>query len=290
MTETFTGLAAGTYVITVTDANGCVVSSGSITLSATDQINITASPTSPTCSGGTNGSITFTVTNAVPNSTVVLKNSNGTTVKTVTAVSNGVHETISGLAAGMYSLTTTDANGCSSTVPVNIPSGSLVMISAPTVSPILCNGGTATVSFTVSGGTAPYRSCLNQNNQSFSSCILCKDGACNAVQSITGVPAGSYELVVTDTNGCSSSVAVTVTQPQPVNFSIQTSSNSCPRNQSVLTVNATGGTAPYRYQLDGGTVHQGGSSYSFGCVANGSHTVTVTDANGCMKTARISFS
>ena len=267
--------------------HGCVVNSGSITLSATDQINIKASPTSPTCFGGNNGSITFTVTHAVPNSTVVLKNGNGMTIKTISNVPNGVTETIFGLPAGLYSLTATDANHCSSTIPVNIAAGEKVVINSLSVSPIKCYGGEATVSFTVSGGTAPYRSCLSQDNQCFSSCILCHDGACNGVQTFTNVPAGNYELVVTDVNGCSAQIAVNVTQPQPVSFTYQTSSDKCPKNESTLTVNATGGTAPYSYQLDKGAFHQDGSSYSFGCVTNGSHTVTVKDANGCIRTAQI---
>ena len=287
-TETFTDLAAGTYVITVNDANGCMMSSGSITLSPVDQINITVSPKSPTCSGGTNGSIMFTITNAVAPSKVVLKNASNMTVKKLTHVPNGVAETIKCLAAGSYSLTVTDSNGCSSTVPVTIPQGSKVMINAPSgmpmVSPILCYGGTATISFTVSGGTPPYQSCLYQDNQSRKSCIVCQNGRCNEVQSITGVPAGDYDLVVTDANGCSASVAVIVTQPQPFNFTIQTSTKSCPKNQSKLKVKATGGTAPYSYRLDGGAFQ---NNCSFGCVKNGKHKVSVKDANGCIKKAWI---
>ena len=218
-------------------------------------------------------------------STVVLKNSNNVTVKTITNVPNGVQKTITGLAAGMYSLTATGSNGCSSTVPITVAAGANVLINGLSVNPIECNGGTTTVSFTVSGGTAPYLFCLVESNLYYSSCKVCNDGACNAVQTFTGVPAGNFELVVTDANGCFAAQSITITQPQPVNFTTHTSSQSCPRNSSQLTVTATGGTPPYSYQLNGGAFQNNGN---LGCVTNGTKpTVTVKDANGCTKTAKV---
>lgn len=265
-------------------AHTSTASSGSITVSVVEQINITVAPTSPTCSGGVNGSITFTINDAVPPSTVILENSSNMMVKTVTDVPNGVAETIDDLAAGLYCLTVIDAFGCSSKVPVNIPRGARVMINAPScvpmVSPIDCCGGTATVSFTVSGGTAPYQSCLYENNQCRTSCIAYQDGQ----QCMNDVPAGDYELVVTDTYGCYASVAVLVPQPQLLTFTIKTSSRSCPKNRSKLKVKARGGTAPYSYRLDAGAFQNNGT---FCSVKNGEHMITVKDAHGCMKTVRI---
>lgn len=159
------------------------------------------------------------------------------------------------------------------------------MINGLTVSPIKCFGGKATVSFTISGGTPPYRSCLLQGNQCFSSCMTCNDGACDGVQTFTNVPAGNYELEVTDANGCEAEVSVIIKQPTALNFTTQTSTKACPANTSSLTVTSTGGTPPYMYQLDGGAFQ---SSNNLGCQKNGTkHTVTVKDANGCTVTAQV---
>ena len=140
-TEDLSGLAAGTYSVTVTDANGCSTTT-SITL--TEPALLVASATSPTFVGGNNiscngladGSIDLTVTGGNAAYTFSWTGPNSFTATT---------EDLSGLAAGTYSVTVTDANGCSTTTSITLTEPALLVASAtsPTFvggNNISCNG------------------------------------------------------------------------------------------------------------------------------------------------------
>src|SRR5207249_5239488 len=147
-------------------------------------------------------------------------------------------------AAGTYSYTVTDHNGCLSTTTGTITEPSAVVATSSNTA-ILCHGGNSTVSVDASGGTAPY------------------SGTGDFVHA-----AGTYSYTVTDHNGCLSTTTGTITEPSAV---VATSSNTailCHGGHSTVSVDAGGGTAP-----DSGTgavVH-----------AAGTYSYTVTDHNGC---------
>ncbi|HIA35600.1 MAG TPA: PKD domain-containing protein [Flavobacteriales bacterium] len=169
----------------------------------------------------------------------------------------------------------TDASGCSETAlaPINDLGGGTAAIS-PTM--VLCNGGTngdATV--TMTGGTAPYSYAWNtipmQTN----------------VQA-TGLIAGTYEVTVTDINGCSDTVTTSIIEPNILTSSININSNvSCNNTcDGEASITVSGGTFPYTY-LWNDPLSQTSSSADSLCA--GHVFVTVTDLNGCFITENVTI-
>src|SRR5205823_1801567 len=113
--------------------------------------------------------------------------------------------------------------------------------------PILCFGGTTTVSITATGGTRPYSG----------------DGA------HSGVSAGPFSFTVTDANGCSTVVSGTISQPPALRASESHDPILCFGGTTTVNITASGGTSPY----SGDGAHSG--------VSAGPFSFTVTDANGC---------
>ena len=123
--------------------------------------------------------------------------------------------------AGPYSYLVTDANGCATTVSGTITQPNPLVGSA-SAGTILCNGGTTTVVISASGGTAPYT------------------GTGSFV-----VGAGPYSYLVTDANGCATTVSGTITQPNPLVGSASVGTILCNGGTTTVVISASGGTAPY---------------------------------------------
>ncbi|MFN5877456.1 MAG: beta strand repeat-containing protein, partial [Flavobacteriales bacterium] len=243
---TFT-VSAGSYSYTVTDANGCTAStSATVTEPSVLTVGIVGSDYNGygvSCYQSTDGSADATANGGV--SGYSYSWSNGST-----------SEDLSGLAAGSYSVTVTDANGCSAGETVVLVEPTKVNISA-TNTAIACFGGNSTVTVTTWGGALQYQ--VNDAGT-------------------YSVPAGSYTYNVVDANGCSASTDITIGQPALLVASTSTSDYngygvSCNGGSNgEVMVSATGGTAPYS-----GTGNNAGLSA-------GSYSYTVTDANGCSST------
>ncbi|MFN8277651.1 MAG: gliding motility-associated C-terminal domain-containing protein [Chitinophagales bacterium] len=247
--DSISGVAAGTYFVTVTDNNGCS-NSGSATV--TEPANaLVASLVSHniSCNGAGDGSIDVTV-------------NGGGTPYAFTWSNSATTEDISGLSAGNYSVTINDANGCSTTLNGSIAEPAILTASA-TGSNLICNGGTnGTVTSTVSGGTTPYS-------------YLWSNFATSA--NLSNVGAGNYTVIVTDKNGCTATASDSVRQPAALGLSFTVRNVGCQGgNTGMVRVVASGGVNPYSYAWS-----NGGTLDSISGVAAGTYFVTVTDNNGC---------
>ncbi|QQS29850.1 MAG: hypothetical protein IPM47_02515 [Sphingobacteriales bacterium] len=248
-TEDRTGLAAGTYTVTVTDANNCTaVTSATVTQPAA-ALSLSTSVTDVLCFGNSTGAINLTVTG-------------GTSPYTYNWGGGVTTEDLTGLAAGTYTVTVTDANNCTAVTSATVNQPPVLAVST-TMTPVLCNGGpTGGVNLTVSGGTTPYS-------------YLWSNGA--TTEDISGVVAGTYTVTVTDANNCTAVTSETVTQPlellvtcSKVDVSITNGSDGA-ANASV-----SGGTTPYTYLWSNGA-----TTSEITGITVGTYTVTVTDANNC---------
>jgi hypothetical protein len=257
---TATGLSAGTYTITVTDANGCTATSTATITQPPALIATTSIVANVNCNGGTNGSASVTASGGT-NPYNYLWNPSGQTNATAT-----------GLSAGTYTVTVTDGHGCTETATAVITQPLLALSASTTiVSNVSCNGGVnGSASVTATGGTNPYDYLWNPSNQT------------NATA--TGLSAGTYTVTVTDANGCTETVTAVITQPLlALSASTTILSNvSCNGGANgSANVIAAGGTSPYNYIWN----PSGQTNATATGLSVGIYKVTVTDANGCTATA-----
>ena len=259
-TSSQTGLIAGTYSVTITDANGCVASCNSVvgqpgvltaTVDVQDELTV----------NGCNGSATANPTGGTPPYSYDW--SDGQTTQTA-----------SNLCAGVYIVTITDANGCEFTTSnvVNPPTCDLdVTLSGTNVS---CNEGT--------DGSATATPITQQNYAPFT--YEWNNG--DTTQTLTGITAGPYTVMVTDSIGCEASGTVVITEPTPLSVSTsvvdELTFNGC---DGEATATSSGGTSPYSYEWSDGQTTSTASN-----LCPGTYTVTVTDANGCEETVTITVS
>lgn len=258
-TANVTGLCAGTFNAVVTDASGCTANA-SVTINEPAAINLTPSSNDATC-GASDGDVSVTATGGAGGFTYLWDDPGASTTATV-----------NGLPAGAYTVTVTDANGCTETVTATINTTTGGTAAAVVDNNVSCFGvcdGEATASMT--GGAAPFT-------------YLWSDGQTTATA--TGLCAGNYNVNVTDNNGCSSSATITITEPTALNAAITAQANpSCAGVcDGTATVSATGGTTTYTYSWT-----SGGTAANETGICAGNTTVTVTDANGCTVNANLTL-
>jgi PKD repeat protein len=221
-----------------------------VEISSANICNYTISNTvvQPTCSGIDNGSITPSV-------------SGGTSPYSYVWTNNASSSSISGLAAGTYSVTITDAASCDTTMNFSLAYNTTLNLTA-TKTDVTCNGladGTAVASTTGSTGYT----------------YAWSNGATTA--STSGLVAGNYNVTVLDVNGCSANASVTINQPSPVQASFTTAMNS---NTSTATFSNTSSPGSYSWNFDdGNTSTQTNPVHVFG--ENGTYNVCLTVTSTC---------
>ena len=244
------------YVLWETDDCGpstCV----SVVVSVTDPPEVSISNTPITCAGDNDATATVSIAGGTPPYSILW--SNGATTPNI--------ET---LGAGTYTVTVTDAAGCIVSEEVTIIDPDELSINLESAIDPSCFGdANGEISVTISGGIPPYT--LDWSNG-------------QTEPTISGLMAGNYILTVTDSNGCISSISVTLNEPDPLTVEavLVVHVTSSGQNTGSLTVQGFGGTEPYTYIWD-----HGPEGPTVQDLPAGFYTVTVTDANGC--TATYSF-
>jgi gliding motility-associated-like protein len=246
-TATATGLAAGNYTVIVSSSSGCTAN-GSVTVGSGGTITASVAPTHVSCNGLSTGSAIVTGSGGTAPYTYLW--SNGATTATAT-----------GLAAGSYTVTVSDAASCSVTQSVTITQP-LALTATTTVAPSSCATSTGSATVTASGGTSPYT-------------YLWSNGVTTATAS--SLTAGNYTVAITDSRGCIINRAVTISQPTALTGSIaatQVSCNGSANGSAIATI--TGGASPLSFLWSNAA-----TSPSISNLSPGTYTLTVTDANGC---------
>lgn len=248
-------LPAGQYFIKITDANGCTYGSAgnfsdSIYVASLPPFNFTITTTTANCTNGTATMGPITGSGVAPYS-YLWSNS-----ATTTSINN--------LTAGSYSLTVTDANGCSRTRTEQVHQAIQIAVNTtPTNSTCLQNNG-ALMTFG-SGGTPPYS-------------YLYGNGATTQAQ--TGLAPGYYPVTVTDANGCSGHGGGYIGTSTPVNVTFSATPSSCNGATGSATVAISGGQAPYTVNWSTYPAQTGTTASN---LAAGAYSFLVTDANGCTR-------
>lgn len=259
-TQTITGLAAGTYSVTVTDENGCTQSgSGTVNNFDCSGFSATASTVNVTCNGGSDGSATATPA--------------GGTTPYVYAWSDGqTMQTAIDLSAGNYMVTVTEDAGCQQVLMVTITEPLAVSISANTVNDPSCNGGVdGSITVSASGGNGGFTYLWSNSGMG---------------EMISNLAAGSYTVTATDMSNCTGTLTVNLENPPLLVLNSLLIQNTICNGDStgLATVGASGGTPNYSYEWPDG---QTGPTHAN--LPAGDFSVTATDANGCMDTLTVTI-
>lgn len=252
--QDLTGVGAGEYNLLVTDNNLCSVNINTV-LTEPTAVTFANTTTSPLCYGLSTGAIDVTVNGGV--TPYAYNWSNGATTQDLSSV-----------AAGNYSLSYTDANGCNGTANMTITQPDTLLI-GKTVTNIKCYGDTVgSISLTISGGTSPYT--YSWSNGS-------------TTEDIMNIPSGAYTATVTDSHGCVAIDATQITQPDSLYIALQSPTLFNGHNVSFhsgsdgsIELTVTGGVSPYTYLWSDGSSQE--DLYN---VVAGNYVVTVIDLNGC---------
>ncbi|MBE9601402.1 MBG domain-containing protein, partial [Pedobacter sp. MC2016-24] len=249
---TASGLAAGTYTVTVKDANLCQTTQSFTITQPAAILSATTASTGVSCFGGSNGTATVNVSGGTP------------TYSYLWAPLGGTSASISGRPAGNYTCTITDSKGCTlvKNVTIATPAAFSATMSKTDVS---CSGGTnGSATVVASGATAPY------------SYAWSPTGGTQATAS--GLAAGNYTVTITDVNTCSYTVSVTIGQPAALSVTSSKTDVLCNGSATgSATVNVSGGTPGYTYLWS----PSGGTAATASGLNAGNYNCLVTDANGC---------
>lgn len=260
-TAIITGLDFGSYTVTVTNANGCATVVNAI---VQDDCNcgmvLNTSATGESCNLGGDATATVSVSGiAIPPFTYTWN----TTPLQTTATAIGLQQ-------GSYTVTVTDATGCSQTATVNVPG---TVTAAVTVVNASCNLNNGSLEATVQGGSMPYQYLWDLN------------GSVSTNATVSGVGAGTYNVTVTDANGCTATAAGIVVQNGTFNVNTVGIDNFCSTNgASASAIAVGGGTAPFSFAWGAPVNATTANIYN---LSTGAYNVTVTDANGCVATSSV---
>jgi len=254
-TTAVTGVAAGSFTFVVTDANGCIDSASAMITEPSALISVAAVDSNVTFNGGSNGGATASATGGTPNYTYLWSNSATTA-------------SITGVGAGNYFVTITDANGCDDSSSVTITQPTTISLTVTVDSNATCNGNTdGGLTASATGGIAPYT-------------YAWSNAATTA--SITGVGAATYTVTITDAANITATSSGTISEPNLLVANVAVDSNVSINGgtNGGATVTATGGTSPYTYLWSNSA-----TTASITGVSAGTYSTTITDANGCTELA-----
>ena len=288
---TITDLTPGTYTIEVTDAFGCV--SNAVTQTISTQLMANAVLTKALdCTASPDAVIDVTISGGyTPYATYEVSTNGGTSWSPATAIVGNAFSYVTGI-SGNFDFRITDNQGCTVitraiVAPIDTPD----ITSLIQTNDILCNGDNGAsiqVNLDTSRGVAPFTiSVVNTTTST------------NYGTQTSGLPAGTYEVTVTDANSCTDMETITISEPDPIMFTPTLTDIQCdasgtnPTNNtipgSIAITGVTGGTPEYTYYLTANngmapqsyTTTPGNRDYTFTILNFGIYYVEIVDANGC---------
>jgi gliding motility-associated-like protein len=260
-TQNLSNVVAGTYTLTVeASADTCSSSQVFVIEQPTESLNSSATTTNADCFGTNTGAINVSVWGGTPPYSYSWDSGQNT-------------QDLTGLSAGTYTLTITDNKGCTTvqTYAITQPNQLTGTMSAVNVN---CFGdATGTVSITPNGGTAPY-SYSWQNSQNV---II------NNSPSLINAPAETYQVTVTDANGCTFSASEAISQPAMLSLSADVTDVDCNGGtDGIIDLTVTGGVGPFDYLWTNSVPNSVGNNQDLINIPAEQYSVEVTDNNGCI--------
>ncbi len=249
------GLAGGTFTVQISDENNCMAMSMAM-IEEPDSLVLTLDKTDISALGLEDG-------------TAVANASGGTGTISYLWNTGAITASIDGLAAGTYTVTATDENGCVIVDSVTILGVDCnLQISSETVAVLCAGDSTGSISYTVTNASDRVSISLNGME-------VPEDGV------LMGLPAGPYEAFVFDSvNACSATLNDTITQPDSIDIVIDSIAGDTGSGNGSIMATVNGGKEPFTFTWtqDGNVV---GMSEDLENLSAGNYVLQVVDANGC---------
>jgi gliding motility-associated-like protein len=279
---TISNLFSGTHTIEIQDANGC---GNLVTVEILAPIEIVPTITASTTCNDDDGEIT-----------VIGSGGSGVFTYTISPNPASITETggvFTGVPSGIYTVTLTDTvTLCAEDITVSLQEAVPPTFTTNSTSVTCFGDNTGSFDINVSGYSGAY------NYEVFDSGSTSVFGVVNANTStnpitVTGMTAGSFTVVITETESpfCNATATVVIASPSEaltLNAS-ETSNVSCDDNQGTITAIADGGWGDYQYELTGAATVAFSSNGTFTDLSAGSYTVNVMDAEGCVASVDITL-
>ncbi len=271
-------IAAGNYMIEITDENDCFTVCEEIIVS--EPVGLACSIeeiVNVSCSGGNDGSVILVIQGGTPNYDFGI---NGMFV-IPNDLGNNQYE-FENLESGTFSVTVNDINGCTLNCDAfEITAPPMLDCTLATQENVSCNGGDdGQLGFEILGGILPYQFTLNN-----SSTTAIQNGN---VYSFEGLAAGSYTLQITDNNGCVIICSTeTISEPLPITCSLESTEDVLCNGESTgsFVMLVQGGTPNYSFLVNGVSTiadQVNGDMYTFSNMLAGTYTFSIVDQNSCM--------
>lgn len=246
----------GQHIVQISDANNCLITD-TVVLNSTSNLGLSLSfQQASSCSS--------------PTGAALVQNTGGLAPYTYSWSNGTSGQLASNLDVGIYYATVSDANNCSTTIPVNISSAlGPVIASQNIVSPLCYGDNNGVIAITVGGGTSPYNYSWSNGSSS---------------NMLSNIVAGEYSVVITDNAGCKTIEKMIVPQPSEITATFLNNNADCSKFNGEASVVVSGGAEPYQYQWS-----EGSNTYKQPGLPIGDYEVTVTDNNGCYKNFQTSI-
>ena len=265
-------LAAGTYSITVTDANGCMIDTNFPITEPAAPLTLTSSATDEGCMPTGNGTATVVASGGTLGYTYLWND-----------IFSQITPTASNLNAGIYGCTVTDGNGCVASITQSVLNAPTLSLTPTIVNPTYDGSNDGSITMTIDPtqpGTQPINYAWSE--------ITSPGTLVSTNQSLTGLSQGTYVLQAVDVQGCTfSSAPYSVISPAPITWTWNTVNDptlngACDGSVTTIQSAITGGTPGpgYTYQWigSGGAI---GTTLDITGLCEGTYQLTITDANGC---------
>ena len=252
-TSTATGLPGATYIVQITDANGCTAANTATVNQPTNGLSTSISSANVTCNGGSDGDAAITVS--------------GGTAPYIYNWSNGnITDNNTDLVAGNYTVIVTDANACTMNDSIIITEPTALAYTLQSTSLLCAGGDDGNIEITISGGTPSYS-------------YLWSNGSTDA--NLYNIPGGIYSVTVTDANNCNIVVSnIELTEPNPVVATIYPQNSTiCLNSSQDLMSSVAGGNSPYTYSWN---TSETSMNITVSPIDTTEYSLVVTDVNGCI--------
>lgn len=259
--EIIANLVAGTYTLTLSDAEGCEVIADVI-VNQPDPLDIAIDITPISCNGNDDATITAIITGGNAPYTYFWTGPHG--VSTDSQILNA--------APGAYNLIATDAEGCEQMATAIVTEPDPIVL-VPVITDVSCGGlSDGAIDLSILGGTPAYSVAWTGPN-----------GFTATTEDLTGLLAGDYEVLVTDLAGCQITASYTVAEVPPLDLALTITPISCNgADDGAISLNITGGQGPFGINWAGPNLFVS-TNQNISNLEPGLYNLLVIDANGCFE-------